>query len=64
MASTVLKPQFVGIADAATYLGVSVATIRRRIADGSLPGYKVAGSGLRVRVADLEKLVEPVGGAR
>ena len=50
-----ITAQFVGINDAAVYLGVSPVTIRRRIADGDLPGYKVAGDALRVRVSDLEK---------
>jgi len=55
-----LTPRYVGVGDAAIYLGISVATVRRRIADGTLPGYKVAGDLLRVRVSDLEALARPV----
>ena len=64
MSTTKLDTRYVGVNEAATYLGVSAITIRRRIADGSLPGHKVAGTSLRVRIADLEKLVEPIKAAK
>lgn len=61
--TSTLKQKYVGLDEAATYLGISLPTIRRRIADGTIPAYKVAGSALRVRISDLEKLVQPVRSA-
>lgn len=51
--------QFISMADAADYLGgVSVDTIRRRIAAGYLTGYRMPGSRLVfVKLADLEALI-------
>ncbi|WP_082696589.1 helix-turn-helix domain-containing protein [Mycobacterium sp. IS-1590] len=55
---------FVDIAESATELGVSEKFIRRRIADGSLPAYRLKGSRLiRINRADLEALKQPIGGA-
>jgi len=45
--------------DAAGLLAVSPDTIRRRIADGALPAYRV-GRQLRVRAADVERLAVPL----
>jgi len=54
----------VDIAEAAQQLGTSTKFIRRRIADGTLPAYRLKGSRLiRIRVADLEALKTPIGGA-
>ena len=53
---------------AADYLACSTATVRRRIADGSLPAYRLGRTqSLRVKVTDLEALLLPVptaGGVR
>ena len=45
---------------AAEILGVSVDTVRRRIADGSLPAERIGPRLLRVRRADVEALLAPV----
>ena len=51
----------ISLQDAASILGVSVDTVRRRIADGSLPAQRITGSRLiRVSRADVEALLEPV----
>lgn len=56
-------PLSVDIAEAANALGVSTKFIRRRIADGSLPAFRIKGSRLiRIRRSDLEALMQPVGG--
>jgi excisionase family DNA binding protein len=46
---------------AASRLSVDKRTIRRRIADGVLPAYTVAGTRtVRVRESDVEALLQPV----
>lgn len=60
--ATPVKPVFVSVADAAAYLAVSPRSVRRKIADGTLPAFKVAGDSLRIRLSDLDNVVKPVGG--
>ncbi|MCU1624092.1 MAG: excisionase [Frankiales bacterium] len=49
--------------DAAEHLGWSVRTVRRRIADGTLPGYRVGPTSIRIRRADLDALLRPIPSA-
>jgi excisionase family DNA binding protein len=49
----------VSIAEAAGYLGVSHKTIRRMIADGRLPAFRVGGS-IRLYASDVEAAKIPV----
>ncbi len=51
------------LARAAAYLGVSVKTLRRRIADGTLRAYRVGPRAIRVTLEDLETLKTPIGAA-
>lgn len=52
------------IKEAATETNTSTKFIRDRIADGTLPAYRLKGSRLiRIRRADLEALKQPIGGA-
>lgn len=55
----------VGIAEAATYADVSTRTVRRWIASGLLPGYRLGPRLVKVDLADLENLARriPTGGA-
>lgn len=46
------------IHDAATYVGVSEATIRRRIHDGRLPAFKVANR-YEIETGDLDEVFSP-----
>jgi excisionase family DNA binding protein len=46
----------VDISTAAEILGVSHKTIRRRIADRTLPAYRVGGKSIRVYLDDVEAL--------
>lgn len=50
----------ISLQDAADILGVSVDTVRRRIADGSLPAERVGARLIRVRRTDVEALLRPV----
>jgi excisionase family DNA binding protein len=50
----------VDIRNAAAYLGVSHKTIRRLIAAGKLPAYRVGGGPIRVLIPDVEALKEPI----
>jgi excisionase family DNA binding protein len=54
------RHQAVTITEAADYLGVSHKTIRRLIAGGKLPAYRVAGGAIRVMASDVEALKVPV----
>lgn len=45
--------------EAAAQLNCSISTIRRLIAEGKLPAYRV-GRGIRIAEADLERLLEPL----
>jgi excisionase family DNA binding protein len=53
----------VDLARAADYLGVSVQSVRRRIAEGRLPAYRVGPRSIRVYLDDLDALKQPIGGA-
>lgn len=49
------------ISQAATLTGLCSKTLRRRIADGTLPASRVAGTrAIRIRRTDLERLMQPV----
>lgn len=51
------------LADEAFRLGISVKTLRRRIASGDLPAYKV-GRVIRVNPADVDALLRPIPNAK
>jgi excisionase family DNA binding protein len=53
----------VDLARAADYLGVSIQSVRRRIAEGALPAFRIGPRSIRVYVDDLEALKRPIGGA-
>lgn len=52
------------LAEAAEYTGVSTRTLRRRIADGTLIGYRVGPRLIKVDPADVDALIKriPAGG--
>lgn len=52
----------VDLVRAAEYLGVSIASVRRRIAEGSLPAFRIGPRSIRVYIDDLEALKQPIGG--
>ena len=47
------RPRYVTLAEAAELMSVSIKTVRRRIADGTLPAYRCGRRVIRVRVEDL-----------
>lgn len=55
-----ITPSYVSVDIAAALMGVSHWTVRRWITSGSLPARKLPSGGLRVAVADLEEIGEPV----
>lgn len=50
--------EYISIREAANRLSVSTKTIYRRIADGSLPAYRLSANRLRVKADDLEKFMQ------
>ena len=52
--------RLMGIAEAAEYANVHPSTLRRRIADGQLPAYRVGPKLLKVDIDDVEALIRPV----
>jgi excisionase family DNA binding protein len=53
-------PRLISIDVAAQELGISRRTVRRLISSGELPAYKVGPGSLRIKVADLDKVMVPV----
>lgn len=55
------KRRYLSLEEAAEYLSCSTLTVRRRIADGSLPGYRMGASRtIRVDQADVDALMRPI----
>jgi excisionase family DNA binding protein len=53
--------QYESIEDAAARLGITARTIRRRIADGTLTGYRVGTKTIRVARDEVDdKLLRPI----
>lgn len=56
--------RYITLDEAADYLSCSVLTVRRRIAAGDLPGFKVGRSkSIRVRLDDVEAMMRPIPAA-
>lgn len=56
--------QLVTVRQTTELLHVDRATVYKWLADGRLPGYRLGGRAVRIRVADLEALVAPLDGGR
>ncbi|GGB26257.1 hypothetical protein GCM10011492_15570 [Flexivirga endophytica] len=54
------RRQFESLDDAAERTGLSIRTLRRRIAAGQLPAYRSGPRVLRVDPADVDRQMEPV----
>lgn len=52
--------KYLTLSQAADRYGVSVRTLRRRIAEGRLPAYRVGPRSIRVAEADLARLARPI----
>ena len=55
---------YVSLVEAAQILGQSVKTLRRRIAEGTLPAYRFGPRSVRVRLQDLEASGHRIPSAR
>lgn len=51
---------FISLSAAADILGISVHTLRRRIAAGELPAFRSGRRIIRIRLADLDRLLKRV----
>lgn len=63
MASRTL-PVYLSLDEAAEVLSLSVKTIRRRIADGTIPAYQCGRRPIRIRLDDLEAALRRIPSAR
>jgi excisionase family DNA binding protein len=61
-ADVLAQKQSVDLAFASEYLGVSIQSVRRRIAEGRLKAYRVGPRAIRVDLAELDALKQPIGG--
>ena len=60
MTQKTLHRRLARIPDAAEYADVSTKTIRRRIADGTLTGYRFGGRLIRVDLDELDGALRPI----
>ena len=61
---TATRRRLASIPSAADYAACSTKTIRRRIADGSLTGYRFGARVIRVDLDDLDDLLRPIPSAK
>ena len=54
------RPRWASLEVAAEYIGVSPKTLRRRIADGEIRGYRIGSRLIRVDLAELDALASPI----
>jgi excisionase family DNA binding protein len=59
-AGTINGAQMLSLSQASAQLGVSIRTLRRRIATGDLPAYRSGRRILRVRSTDLDRIFRRV----
>ena len=52
--------EFCTIGQAADFLGLTERSIRRYIADGKLPAFRLGEKQIRIRVADVDTLLVPI----
>jgi len=58
--SELSRGAYVSVADVAVELSVTERFVRRLIADGELPAVKIGGRLVRVRRADIDRILQPV----
>jgi excisionase family DNA binding protein len=58
--SPVAEPVYEALTPASDRLGVSERTLRRLIADGSLPAYRIGSKTIRVRRSDVDALLRRI----
>ncbi len=57
-------PVYLSLEEAAEVMSLSVKTIRRRIADGTIPAYQCGRRPIRIRRDDLEAALRRIPSAR
>ena len=57
-------PVYLSLEEAAEVMSLSVKTIRRRIADGTIPAYQCGRRAIRIRVDELEAALRRIPSAR
>jgi excisionase family DNA binding protein len=58
----IVEQAYIGVPEAATYLGVAEKTIRRFIRDDKLPAYRLGNRVIKIKIDDLETVLTRVGG--
>jgi excisionase family DNA binding protein len=58
----VVRPAYLGIPEAATYLDVDHKTIRRLITSGQLPAGRLGNRLIKIKVTDLDAVLTPMRG--
>lgn len=53
-------PKYLSLTDAALRLDVSVRTVRRHIANGNLPAFRLGSRLIKVRADDVDALMRPI----
>lgn len=53
-------PVYLSLEEAAQVMSLSVKTIRRRIADGTIPAYQCGRRPIRIRLDELEAALRPI----
>lgn len=61
--SQVVSRKNLSLKEAAEWCGISERTLRRRIAEGNLPAYRLGPRYIRVRSEDIEALLRPIPSA-
>ena len=59
-----LLPVYLSLEETAEVMSLSVKTIRRRIADGTIPAYQCGRRPIRIRLNDLEAALSRIPSAR
>jgi excisionase family DNA binding protein len=52
--------RYASLSDTAEYIGVNEKTVRRRIADGTLTGYRLGGRLLRIDLNEVDQALRPI----
>jgi excisionase family DNA binding protein len=60
---TTTNDRFIGIAETATYLGVSQRSVRNMLYDRRLKGYKLGDRTVRLRLSEIDAALTPYGAA-
>lgn len=59
-----MSSELLSVEQAAEYLGVNPLTVRRRIACGQIPGYRLGPRLIRIKREDLEALLQRIPTAK